>query len=234
MAKCAIDSMTARARLVPRKAPYWRVLEPGLALGYRRPRSGAGTWSARAFIGGQYRVAMLGLADDHTDGLSWKEAQAAARAWANRQPGSGPISVETACREYVNDLRARKGDRAAHETEGRLRKHLLPVLGDRLLSQLTAAELTAWRNGMVKTEGDVRGSRDTANRVLAMTKAALNLAFNTGRRRSGVAPGQGLQGRRRRPQDHAERGRAAALGGRLWPRPAGAGPDRGLDRRSPR
>ena len=44
--------------------------------------------------------------------------------------------------------------------------------------------LTAWRNGLVDLDGDeddVRRSRDTANRVLTMARAAFNLAFNTGK-----------------------------------------------------
>jgi integrase len=179
-----LETMTSRARLAPRKAPYWRVLEPGLAVGYHRPKSGAGAWWARALIGGQHRMASLGLADDHVEGLSWKQAQAAARAWAERPPLDGPLTVEAACREYVADLRARKGDRAARETEGRLRKHLLPVLGARPLARLTAADVTAWRNGMVRRGEDedlARRSRDSANRMLATVKAAFNLAFNTGR-----------------------------------------------------
>src|SRR3954454_23621239 len=97
---------------------------------------------------------------------------------------SGPVSVEQACQEYVADLRARKGDRVARETDGRLRHHLLPALGQRSLSRLTAADLQSWRNSLVK-DGDnqerIRRSRDTANRILASAKAAFNLAFNTGR-----------------------------------------------------
>jgi integrase len=57
-------------------------------------------------------------------------------------------------------------------------------LGTRQLADLTAADVTAWRNGMVqgKTDEDaIRRSRDSANRMLAMAKAAFNLAFNTGR-----------------------------------------------------
>ena len=77
----------------------------------------------------------------------------------------------------------RKGERAARETKGRLAEHLLPVLGEQPLAELTTAEVTAWRNGMVKSRTDedaIRKSRDSANRVLAMAKAAFNLAFNTG------------------------------------------------------
>jgi integrase len=187
--KAQIDTRTSRTRLSPRKATYWSVIERGLAVGYHRPKSGAGTWWVRALVGGGHKVAALGTADDsaQADGetvLNWAQAQAAARAWASKQTAAGPLTVETTCSEYVADLRARKGGRAAGEAEGRFRKHLLPVLGTRQLADLTAADVTAWRNGMVqgKTDEDaIRRSRDSANRMLAMVKAAFNLAFNTGR-----------------------------------------------------
>ncbi|MCE3250368.1 MAG: hypothetical protein K0R41_4193, partial [Geminicoccaceae bacterium] len=183
-----IDTRSERARRAPRHTPYWHTIERGLAVGYYRARKGAGTWWARAKVGTTYRTEQLGPADDgvKADGetaLDWAQAQAAARAWASKQTSAGPITVKTVCDDYVADLRARKGERAAREAEGRLKKHLLPLLGARMLAGLTAADMTAWRNGMVRTgnEDTIRRSRDSANRMLATVKAAFNLAFNTGR-----------------------------------------------------
>jgi site-specific recombinase XerD len=188
--RARIETRSARLRLPGRKDPYWQVLERELAAGYHRPlNGGAGTWWGRVRLEGRYRIEALAVADDHADAdcetvLDWKQAQAAVRAWAARQTGSGPYTVANACREYVADLRARKGDRAANEADGRLRKHLLAELGDRRLADLTAADLTRWRNGLVDDDDDeeaIRRSRDTANRMRSIAFAAFNLAFQGGR-----------------------------------------------------
>jgi integrase len=185
-----IENRTRRAKLSTGKR-HWHVLEPGLAVGYRRPeRGGAGSWYVRALIGGEHKVAALGTADDAKDvGMNWSQAQAKAREWqtgqqTGQQPTGAPLTVEAAIENYVADLRARKGERPARQVTGRLRKHLPPTLGARLLAELTAADLITWRNGLVGLDGDedeIRRSRDSANRVLTMVRAAFNHAFNTGR-----------------------------------------------------
>src|SRR5688500_14273753 len=81
-----LETRAARLRLVPRAKPYWRSIETGLHVGYRRLRQGGGTWIARRFAGGHYSERQLGTADDFQDGdgtvvLSFGEAQNAARTW---------------------------------------------------------------------------------------------------------------------------------------------------------
>jgi integrase len=188
--RARIEARSARLRLPGRKDPYWQSLERELAAGYHRPMNGgAGTWWGRVRINGKYKIEALATADDHADAdgetvLNWSQAQAAIRAWAAKQTAAGPYTVADACREYVADLRARKGDRAANEADGRLKKHLLPVLGELRLTDLTAADLTGWRNSLVVESDDpekIRRSRDTANRMRSIAFAAFNLAFNGGR-----------------------------------------------------
>jgi integrase len=187
--KTKIDTK-ARLDLTGRKEPYWQKMERGLSVGYHRPlRGGSGTWWARVLVNGKYRIEAVGTADDHTaaDGetvLNWSQAQAAVRAWAAKQTDSGPYTVADACEDYIKDLRARKGEAAAKEADGRLKKHLLPELGNKVLAELTTADLTEWRNGLVDDDEDdeeVRRSRDTANRVRSIAFAAFNLAFQGGR-----------------------------------------------------
>jgi len=187
--QATIATRTARLRLPARKAPYWQTLTPGTAIGYYRPAScGDGSWWGRARIGGRYLVEALATADDHTDAdgervLSWPQAQAAVRAWADRQANAGPLTVAGAVSDYLTDLRARKGEKAATGAAGRLAKHFLPALGDRQISDLTDHDLRSWRNSMVPAgdEERVRRARDTANRNLNIVKAVLNLAFRAGR-----------------------------------------------------
>jgi site-specific recombinase XerD len=176
-----LGSRSWRLKQPARKDPYWQQIEHGLSVGYHRPaKGGAGTWWGRVRLEGAYRIEALATADDHQDAdgetvLSWSQAQAAVRTWAAKQTGAGPRTVADAVAAYVADLRARRGDAAANEAEGRLRKHLLPFLGNRRVADLDEADIRAFRNRMVKTgdEETVRRSRDSANRVLRIAKAAL-------------------------------------------------------------
>jgi integrase len=176
-----IETRSARLRLAPGKEPYWQQVEFGLSVGYHRPlKGGAGTWWGRVRLEGAYRKEALATADDHQDAdgetvLNWAQAQAAVRAWAARQTGAGPRTVADAVDSYIADLRARRGDAAANDAEGRLKKHLLPFLGAKRVADLTEADIRAFRNRMVKSgdEEAVRRSRDSANRVLRIAKAAL-------------------------------------------------------------
>jgi hypothetical protein len=197
-----LDTRSARAKLAQRREPYWCKLAPGRHPGYRRLGQQGGTWIAKLRIAnvGRWIQSLDASADDALDAngttiLTFAQGQEKAREWfadqerratagSAEQNAPAAYSVEKACRKYIDDLRSRKGKTAAKDAEGRLSKHLLPEFGDKLLADLTAAELNSWRNGMVKEEGDeeeIRRSRDTANRVRSSAFAAFNLAFNTGR-----------------------------------------------------
>jgi len=88
-----LNTAAARRRLKPRGEPYWRQIEPGLFLGYRRPASGVGTWVARMRSPeGGYEQCRIGAADDVGGGgdggidvhvvLSFAMAIAQARGYA--------------------------------------------------------------------------------------------------------------------------------------------------------
>jgi site-specific recombinase XerD len=192
-----LDTRSARAKLQPRGKPYWQRIDRELHLGYRKGQRD-GQWVRRIYAGAQrYDVETFAAADDRSNAngvtvLDWAQAQEKARelrdAFVRRQVGieepKEPYAVKKAVEEYVADLRARKGEDAAKDANGRLKKHLLPEFGDKLLADLTTADLNGWRNGMVKEEGneeEIRRSRDTANRVRTSAFAAFNLAFQSGR-----------------------------------------------------
>src|SRR5262245_32224786 len=93
-----LETRTARARLRVAHKPYFRLIEPGLHLGYRKLASGPGTWLARRYIGdGRYAAenlrtadGALVLADDFQDAdgarvLSFAQAQQAARGRGQRR-----------------------------------------------------------------------------------------------------------------------------------------------------
>lgn len=63
----SMDTRAARARLAQRHKPYYRLIDQGCHLGYRKGPRG-GSWSARYFIGGgKYAEKTLGIADDTQD-----------------------------------------------------------------------------------------------------------------------------------------------------------------------
>ena len=45
-----LDSATARSKLAPSGVPYWRNLDKGLHLGYRKGKTG-GVWVLRRYLG---------------------------------------------------------------------------------------------------------------------------------------------------------------------------------------
>ncbi len=63
-----IGSRNARLSLTPRRKPYFRAIAQGLHLGYRRNRTGNGSWVARRYLGGErYETEMIAQADDYRD-----------------------------------------------------------------------------------------------------------------------------------------------------------------------
>ena len=92
-----LETRTARARLRIRTEPYWRGLEKGFALGYRR-RPRGGTWLARRRRADSgYTEHRIGTADDLQDAdgvavLDYAQAQKTARGWwraeARRRKGT--------------------------------------------------------------------------------------------------------------------------------------------------
>jgi integrase len=103
--------------------------------------------------------------------------------------------------------------------------HILPTLGDLVVSELTAEELRRWLAGMAAapaqtrpkagkpqykvdpaTDEDMRRRRATANRVLTMLKASLNHAFDEGH-----VPNRDAWGRKLKPFRNVEVARVRYL-----------------------
>jgi hypothetical protein len=118
-----LATRTARLRLAVSTKPYWRALEQGLHLGYRR-RTNGGSWIARRRTGqGIYREGRLAIADDLQDAdadavLDFSQAQQAARTWWINElrieqglgvAATGPYTVAMACADYVEAYRRRGG-----------------------------------------------------------------------------------------------------------------------------
>ena len=167
-----LEKPAARARLPPRGKPYWRVLESGLHLGYRRTKTGGGSWTARRFLGeGKYAERGLGLADDlqEADGatvLTFSDAQGKAREWwkaAQRidlglAPVGGPYTLAQALDAYFAD-RERRGSKGLAKDRAAARARILPALGLLELAKLTTKRIRDWHTGLATTPKLVRTSR---------------------------------------------------------------------------
>jgi len=161
----ATTTRAARERLAAQSKPHWRGLEGGIALGYRRSVRGGGAWLARVLIEGRYREERLGRADDAlpangADVLSFSQAQAKAKAWADRQrriaagleakPVKGPVKLYTvadAVADYLADMQAR-GARSVDTARTSADAFIVPALGPVPVARLVRDRVKAWHRAL--------------------------------------------------------------------------------------
>ena len=181
-----LETRASRLRLPVRPKPYFHTISPGIALGYRRNATGAGTWSVRAAnsAGGNW-LKKIGWADDFEDGNGisvldfWQAIEAArklARPGDDQAAGDRPVTVDEALTAYEADLKARNGMAG---NVGRVRRHLPAALAAKLVANLTSKDLRAWRNNLVSKVGLAPASADRTARALS---AALSLAAKDDKR----------------------------------------------------
>ena len=157
-----LETRTARHRLAVAHKPYFRLIEPGLHLGYRKLSSGPGTWTVRRYSGaGKYTVKNLTaadgaliVADDYSDTngksvLNFGQAQERAKA---QRPGeserSGPFTVADALDDYI----AEKESAGTTATDARWRDgaFIRPALGTVQVDRLTTKRIRAWLSDLAK------------------------------------------------------------------------------------
>ena len=167
---------------ISRREPYWHKLQKGGYVGYRCTKSG-GSWIGRwRSDDGNQQYDSYGTLSDITPGEQFDEAQRLAREWF-KSLGAAPITgytVKTAIDDYVKSLEIKKSPKAGKDVRQRLDKHVPSSLGDIKLTKVTMKDLTQWQDSLVRLSGnedDTRKSKDGANRLLNMLKAALNLAY---------------------------------------------------------
>jgi integrase len=232
-----IGSRESRSKLLARRKPYWRQIQPGLHLGYRKPRgrkgrpAGAGMWISRAYVGGTYREKAMTAADDFAaaDGaavLNFAQAQAKVLELAarGREPGTGPLTVAAALDLHLAHLEGR-GQNVANQRY-HAAAHILPVIGDDLVADLTPKRLQKWLHDLARTAprvrtlsgekqnyrvldaGDPEAKRrrqSSANRIWNTARAALNHVWA-----EGLAPSDAAW-RRVKPFFNVESARARFL-----------------------
>lgn len=212
MARTVRDAalQTRESRLDAKKVKlgkrYYRSIQDGLALCYRRTGKGCGTWSVRIRqADGRYALERLGEADDTADAngetvLTFAQAQRKAQKRLEAVQRSGgiirpPLTVREAAAAYLDWFRTAR--KSARETENAITAHILPALGDLRISELSARRISEWhhrlaakparkRSGIGRrqafkaapaTDDAKRARRATANRVLTVLKAILNKAY---------------------------------------------------------
>ena len=167
----ALDTRTARLKLATKPEPYWRGLDQGLHIGYRR-RSTGGAWTARRRMpDGRYVEEKIGAADDILDAddlkvFTFHQAQDKAREWSLgavlRDAGiaeqrKGPYLVSDAMTDYQADYE-RRGGKALSETKGRSDAFIIPPLGTIKVAELTAQRIKKWHSDLASSPARLRTS----------------------------------------------------------------------------
>ena len=178
-----VISRAARERLAPRHEPYWRTIEGGVALGYRKGARG-GVWIARMWEAGTYHKTTLGKADDVLRAtldrqetasagevakvLDFRQAQAKAQDWAAQRHrvamGLEPARATTPAKAvtvanvltiYLDDYAAR-GGKALSTTQKAVNAHILPALGDTVVGRLTRDKVKQWHRALSNAPARLR------------------------------------------------------------------------------
>lgn len=179
-----LQSKTARKRLKVRTSPYFSNIGSGRALGYRKQSSGhAGKWIFRRTneLTGAYEKETIGTADDLTpaDGngiLSYTQALSVITKKSNANPS------EILVQEALDDWAAWKSKTASSDKQrtdyANAAKRIGKAFGKLNLATLKANHISKWRDDFLVGYEDTRPRMATANRSLAVLKAALNMAAN--------------------------------------------------------
>ncbi len=171
-----LESRTARAGLKVSGKPYWRAIEQGLHLGYRKGATG-GRWVLRQHVGGPkvYEVETIGTADDTLDPdgaavLSFAQAQAVARrrfterkrTAAGLPAEAGPYRVRDAIAEYSTYLDNDK--KSGRDARWRAEALILPTLGGVECVKLTTKTIKDWRDAIAKEAPRLRTKKGRAQK----------------------------------------------------------------------
>lgn len=203
-----LETRSAREKLKRRGLPYWTRLEEGLHLGYRRPKSGAGKWVVRFYLGREvqwvyrgkpatknYEKKVIGEADDFSDGngvtiLTYDQAQARARELMKRRAFTeagileGPYTVRHAIDDYIRFLEASGRDFKNAKT--RASAVIVPALGDVEVSALTSDRLRKWLSDLARSPVRLRTAPGkplnfkvaTTDKEIRARKSSANRVFN--------------------------------------------------------
>jgi len=178
VADATIMTKTARERLAERHQPYWRGVDAGAAVGYRKGKA-AGAFLARVVdstAGGGYRQTVLGRADDAlkadgVDVLDYRQAEAKARDWIARHhrvvagldaepatAAAAPYTVTQAVADYLADFASRGGKSVAN-TRQAADAHIIPALGALVVTALKRERIRFWHRALATAPARLRSKK---------------------------------------------------------------------------
>jgi len=172
------NTSTRQKHLEARHAPYWNKISKGRSIGYRKGLNQI-TWMGRIDVGGKLKYTTF----ENSDSWSYEDALDTVTEWfatqINIDPSNRDHNVNDAVNHYEQRMTIEKNPRNASANSQRVRKHLSANLGGTKLSKLTKRQVLNFRDDMVATGDDeeIRKSKVSANRVLNIFKAVLNLAY---------------------------------------------------------
>ena len=170
-----LGTRTSRAALKVSDKPYYRAIDEGLHLGYRRNKTG-GKWVMRWYVGDQtYKVETIASADDTLDAdgaefLTFSQAQAIARTRfvetrrvaAGLPAKGGAYTVKLCIEEYLTWLEQhRKSAKDARVRAGAL---IIPALGGTECAKLTTRQLRDWRDSVAASPARLRTKKGEQQR----------------------------------------------------------------------
>lgn len=197
MARAAseIDTPAKRARLAPRRNPYFQSVaggRGGVSLGYRKPAHGPGTWIAKLVVEKRRVEERVAGADDaraEPGALPYAKAVTAALDWARVRArrlddeAAGHVSTVPTVLEALDAyalVHAARIGKAKSYMAGTFKRHVAPnaAFASTRLDRLTAAKIEAWRKGLSgATFGDGKTiTKRTINSILSQVRAGLNHA----------------------------------------------------------
>jgi integrase len=163
-----LDTREARSKLKARGKPYFRAIERGLHIGYRKLKGQGGTWLARHYVGNRaYEVERIGSADDRSDadGVAildyWQAVDAARKRMVERAHDAAgkptrPLTVDDAFALYCAALdRAGRADAvrdAGYKYEGFIKSKL----GNKEAGKITTAQFEKCLDDLIKLPPRVR------------------------------------------------------------------------------
>lgn len=173
-----LANKTARKKLKPRSSAYTQKLAEGRALGYRKRTPGQpGRWLLRtARFPSGYDFETLGTADDvaEADGrevLSYSQALTAALGRSSADPNR--IRVADAMDAWAHyKCQEASTEKRKLDLESQARR-IAVEFGHTTLNNLTVRAIGQWMEKTVAQGSDPRARRATANKNLAILKAAL-------------------------------------------------------------
>jgi len=160
-----------------------KLKEGVLYIGYRAIDKGRGSWIARTrdAATGKQRYSALRDAHDH------EAATAKAVEWMKALDAgvehTGPYTVESACKEYVEDRRREKGDGPAANADWCFQRSIYDTDLARIeCDKLRTPAIKKWRDALTTTDDQGRKmGKSSANRTMTVLRAALNLAVRNRR-----------------------------------------------------